>query len=231
MVSCFSWFFVGFSGFSRWLCGYYGFWLVSLVFKVVSTILLGYPGFLGGFCFFMVSCMIWKASVCHVEKTPKPDRLNCIKGTTIQSRPASTTNCRFLLFAKSCANYGNRMGTLLSRKPSWTPEFGPEQWWLATPDVMFMLCPFRAWRRSLFRTWQKLDCGNCVQLSTLPSKSFVQSWLSWCGSEKLFFCQLQHFLARPYLYNAISDITTIHEARIYGMFRAFFMMSSQNVPW
>ena len=110
MVSCFSWFFVGFSGFSRWLCGYHGFWLVSLVFKVVSTILLDIPGFLGGFCFFMVSCMIWKASVCHVEKTPKPDRLNCIKGTTIQSRPASTTNCRFLLFAKSFADYGNWMG-------------------------------------------------------------------------------------------------------------------------
>ena len=74
--------------------------------------LVGFPGFLGGFCFFMVwgfmvSYMIWKASVCHVEKTPKPDRLNCIKGTTIQSRPASTTNCRFLLFAKSFADYGN----------------------------------------------------------------------------------------------------------------------------
>ena len=46
--------------------------------------LVGFPGFLGGFCFFMVwgfmvSYMIWKASVCQVERTPKHTCLNCIK--------------------------------------------------------------------------------------------------------------------------------------------------------
>ena len=116
-------------------------------FKVTSWILVGSPGFLCGFCFFlvfsfMVSYMIWKASVCRVEKTPKHTcLLGMYQGATIQSRPASTTNCRFLLFAKSFANYGNWLGILLSRKPSWTPELGPEQWWLATPEVMFLLCP------------------------------------------------------------------------------------------
>ena len=53
--------------------GFHGFWLVSPFFQGVSWILVGSPGFLCGFCFFLVfgfvvSYMIWKASVCHVEE-------------------------------------------------------------------------------------------------------------------------------------------------------------------
>ena len=77
-------------GFFRWSHVFHDFLLVSGVFKVViwvfmdfgwfppffkvtSWILVGSPGFLCGFCFFLVfgfvvSYMIWKASVCHVEE-------------------------------------------------------------------------------------------------------------------------------------------------------------------
>ena len=115
-------------------------WFPSF-FKVTSWIWVGFPGFLCGFCFFlvfsfMVSYTIWKASVCHVEKTPEHTcLLGLYRGATIQSRPASTTNCRFLLFAKSCANYGNWLGSLLSRKPSWLLNTWARTWTVMAGDA------------------------------------------------------------------------------------------------
>ena len=115
------WVVMGFGWFPWFLKWFHGFWLVPLVFL--------------WFLFFHVlGFHVFINDMCHVEKTPKRTCLNCARHhNKLQISVICEKLCKLRTpngdpaFKKAVLN-----------------TFGPGQWWLATPDVMFVLCPLQA---------------------------------------------------------------------------------------